>query len=176
MELLPPGRGGGKRGRAAAAGNAQRGVLRDLRESIEIVAARIVSHPVGSPALANVGRACEVLMAITKEALTEMLNGLGRQRLTKLSTVCNSRASVNARCALLSEILFENQLEALDEITGQSHKAQGALTTAIIHVMTTHFGDEAANISWVAFGELVAQGIHNSGVQLEQERAASAML
>ena len=164
VRLVPEGAGGGKRSKNMDTAKDKSSLIKDYRSEIEQTFLHISAYGCQSPTVEKVmGVAVAIkndLVRGSNNTVSQLLKDASPDTIFKLQTgVLPSSTRPMDRAKSLMEIIFNDEVNALDELQSQTEKVKGVLLKTVYCALIAEFGDGACNISWQSFSEALVNSL-----------------
>ena len=160
--------GGGKRGanHVSSSGNPSAGAktreeaMDLIEEKVGMALLRFNSHVRASPAITAASTRITQVLHLGKQPEIDvrgLLMVLNNESINKMMNVTTTSTRPEARCKIISDIIFHDLITPLNELKRQYDLAISALPMTIQFIMTAKFGDDSGGIGWINFMNLLTE-------------------
>ena len=158
--------GGGKRGAGqvasstnpASGAKSKQEAMDMIEEKVGMCVLRFNSVAGASPSITTCSNRITQLMNMAKQEnfdMKAMLMTLSETNINKMMNVTTASTRPEARCKIISDIIFADLTTQLNELKRQYELAMVVLPTATQFMMTSKFSDETGGIAWTEFMKLL---------------------
>eukprot|EP00438_Fugacium_kawagutii_P004175 Skav201935 [mRNA] locus=scaffold1356:53532:54209:- [translate_table: standard] len=157
VEVVLSVKGGGKRAKTSTGDTpkSKASLMKNLKQEIGGKLVRVPDVNVAPAITKTKAKVIAIIEAIDKkdnQVVGKMVKDLPKDVLKKLATdVIPSSTRVPDRCKGVCDIIFEADVEALDDAEFQKKTIHEALHQAIHYSIVSQFADQSGTISWTAF-------------------------
>lgn len=157
IEVVLGVKGGGKRTKTSTgdAPKSKASLMKNLKQEIGGKLVRVPDNNVAPVITQTKAKVIQIVEAIDKkdnQVVAKMVKDLPKEILKKLATdVIPSSTRVPDRCKGVCDIIFEADVERLDDAEYHKKTIQDALYQSIHYSIIAQFADQSGTISWTAF-------------------------
>eukprot|EP00434_Breviolum_minutum_P045432 symbB.v1.2.040727.t1/scaffold7474.1/size11042/1 len=152
-------RGGGKRG-ASSISKSKEQVLQLLSEEVLNGVMRLSAQNNVSPVIEDVKAKIQTInnaiIANPSGVVSDLIKEIPDDTIRRLSVeVLTSSTKVEGRAKTMTQVVFNQEHRALNEVSIQCQKSNELLVKTIQYALMSQFADEHSNVSWSKFSELL---------------------
>ena len=94
----------------------------------------------------------------------EVMKGFSDEVMNRLNfEVVASTQKPKDRCQAMTEIIYQDLYEKLEDMTVQCEKTKELLSLIVQTAMWNDFGDESSNVRWASFSKMLSDEMRSRG-------------